>query len=246
LRLYPLPRLRDSLPPEYHCLSCTSALSPCTSYLSRSLTDISVTLSPSVAIRFSRFARHSEAPSPSPSGDSGVRISPTRSPLLPSPFFALFASFSSPPRCPSLLLLIASMYLLCVYLSFFFSLTHSFSLSRCFCLTRACKPRNSVEYARRRVFDTLCSVSEGSVRRFHGEASFSTNAVARASSLFFFSRTGMNSLPVSSHDNKRINDSDRRIVAFVRRCPRDVQRDFSRLLVLMRNKYARQMYRNQG
>lgn len=80
---------------------------------------------------------------------------PLDRPILPSLFFALFVSFSSPPRCPSLSLLIASMYLLYVYLSFFSpSLTHSFSFFRCFRPTRAYKPRNSVEYARRCAFDT--------------------------------------------------------------------------------------------
>lgn len=177
--LVPLPRLRDSLPPEYLTVSVVHPprVYRAASYLSCSCTDLSVTLPPSLAIRFSRSTRHSVALSPSSSGDSRVCISPTRSPLL-------FRLPSSLPRCPSLLLLIASMYLLCVYLSFFLPRSLFLPFSRCFRPSRARKPRNSVEYARRRAFDTLCSVSEGSVRRFHGEAPFSTRAAARAFSLF--------------------------------------------------------------
>lgn len=65
--------------------------------------------------------------------------------------------------------------------------------------------RNSVEYARRRDFDTLCSVSEGSVRRFH-EARFlsprvlrlfpSSSRTQKRTLLPVYKRTSINVTPV--------------------------------------------------
>lgn len=125
-----------------------------------------------VAIRSSRSARRPRRPL-TPSRSHGVRISPTRSPLPPSPFRAC--------PCPCLSPLIAPIYLLRVYLSFFspLSLPPPFLAVS---VSLALGPRNSVEHTRRRAFDTLCSVSEGSARRFHGVAPFSTER--RRASLF--------------------------------------------------------------
>lgn len=65
--------------------------------------------------------------------------------------------------------------------------------------------RNSVEYARRRDFDTLCSASEGSVRRFH-EARFlsprvlrlfpSSSRTQKRTLLPVYKRTSINVTPV--------------------------------------------------
>jgi len=177
----------------------------------------SVTLSPSSpSIRFSRSTRF-VAPL-ALSHALGIRISPTRS-LLPSLFHV----------CSSLLPLIA----LCIsYAStslFFSHTTHvyalSFSLSLSFsyslslplsaCLSRPSRSRLWVaKFGRIRgdVPSTPCavcrSVSEGSVRRFHG-GSFLYEALPRVSSLSF-SRTTEHSFPVSPLGNKRINVTLRR------------------------------------
>lgn len=115
-----------------------------------------VTLSPSV-LRV--FLASLDTPSlflPLRLADSGVRISPTRSAdssvslLRPVRvlFLATAVSFSIASDC---------VYVSFIRLPLFFfspSLTHSFSFFRCFRPTRAYKPRNSVEYARRCAFDT--------------------------------------------------------------------------------------------
>lgn len=112
-------------------------------------------------------------------------------------------SLSSLSRYPCLSPLIAPIYLLCVS-SLFFLLSRSHALSRRVRLARAYGPRNSVEHTRRRAFDTLCSVPEGSVRRFRGEAPFSTNGDAPPLFLLL-TRRRTHSLPVLLLDNKRIN-----------------------------------------
>lgn len=138
----------------------------------------SVTLSP--PCRCPSLSLRSMVPSPSRS------VSLPRSPYLSHSIAAssvslprLAVSLSSLPRCPCLSPLIAPIYLPCIYLSFF---PPSRSLSLTSAPPRPSRsrsgPRNSVEHTRRRAFDTLCSVSEGSVRRFRGEAPFSTNGGA--------------------------------------------------------------------
>lgn len=114
----------------------------------------------------------------------------------------------------------------CAYISLmrlplFFFLSRSLALSHHVGLARTHGPRNSVEHTRRRAFDTLCSVSEGSVRRFCGEAPFSTNSAARLLS-FSFSHAEEHSLPILLLDNKRINVT--LIVSRVRLSSR-IQRD---------------------
>lgn len=141
-----------------------------------------------------------------PRVDLSLRLAPTKSVSLPLDrrFFRLP---STPARVPFLAPAVslsiafdrAYISLTRLYLSFFFL---SRSLSRRVRLARAHGPRNSVEHTRRRAFDTLCSVSEGSVRRFRGEAPFSTYGAARLLS-FSSSHAGTHSLLLL--DNKRIN-----------------------------------------
>lgn len=139
-----------------------------------------------------------------------LRLAPTESVSLPLDrrFFRLP---STPAPVPFLATAVSlSIAFDCAYISlmrlplFFSFLSRSLNLSRCVRLPRTHGPRNSVEHTRRRAFDTLCSVSEGSVRRFRGEAPFSTNE-RRASSLSPFHTQETHSLPVPPLDNKRVS-----------------------------------------
>lgn len=106
--------------------------------LFRSIGNMSVTLSPPSRYPFLSLRRFRLDPSLSLS--LAYRLAPTESVSLPldrrlfrSPFHARSVSFSSLPRCPCLPPLIAPIYLLRVYLSFFpllsFFLSHSLFLS---------------------------------------------------------------------------------------------------------------------
>lgn len=143
-----------------------------------------VTLSPSV-LRV--FLASLDTPSlflPLRLADSGVRISPTRSAdssvslLRPVRvlFLATAVSFSIASDC---------VYVSFIRLPLFFFLPHSLTLSPFFVVSVPLVPTNREIRSNTRgdvpsTLDTLCSASEGSVRRFHGEVPFS----ASASSLF--------------------------------------------------------------
>jgi len=99
-------------------------------------------------------------------------------------FFSVFlaysrsiaVSFSIVPDCIAISLIRLSFF----SLSFFLSLC--FSLPPCVRFARARKARNSVEYAQRRAFNTLCSALEGSVRYRRDSFLFSYDALPLSSS----------------------------------------------------------------
>lgn len=157
-----------------------------------------------VAIRSSRSARRPRRPL-TPSRSHGVRISPTRSPLPPSPFRAC--------PCPCLSPLIAPIYLLRVYLSFFSPLSRSL---RPFspCPSRSRWGREIRSNTRGDVPSTPCAVCRRGARGDSTE--WLLSPLNGGAPLFFsFSHAGTHSLPVLLPDNKRINVTLRR---FSRAC----------------------------
>lgn len=190
---------------------CLCASPPSSSHPSLTLQargNTSVTLSP--PSRYPSLSLRPTIPSPSPSVSLPLdrRFFRLRSTPLRVPFLAPAVSLSITFDCAYISLMRLPLFFF-LPRSLSLSCSRSLTLARRVRLARAHGPRNSVEHTRRRAFDTLCSVSEGSVRRFHGVAPFSTNSGA-ASSLSP-SRTQARTRSLSLRLTiKRINASDSR------------------------------------